>query len=382
MSKSHHKDRADHDPHDGHEHPHNDHDDANKDRSHPHPHKVRSRDDDSGGHSHDSGDHDHEKHGHSHGVVDPSITTSERGIWALKWSFVGLMITALLQVVVVAYSGSVALLADTIHNFADAATAIPLGIAFWFARKPPSSRFGFGYGRVEDLAGVAIVLVILSSALVAGYQSIQRLLHPEEVFYLWAVAAASIVGFVGNEAVAIFRIRVGREINSAALIADGYHARTDGWTSLAVLAGAVGVWLGYPLADPIIGLLITVAIFGIVIQSGKAIFTRMLDGVDPAISREISHVAENVPEVREVTEVRARWLGHRLHAELNIAVESQMTVDHAHAVAAEVRHRLLHKLDYLSLVVIHVDPADHSGEQHHHIGQHAHDGLPNHAHAG
>lgn len=220
-------------------------------------------------------------------MVDPSIATSDRGIWALKWSFAGLMVTALLQLIVVVYSGSVALLADTIHNFADAATAIPLGIAFWFARKPPSSRFGFGYGRVEDLAGVIIVLVILSSAIVAGYESIQRLLHPQEVSYLLAVAIASIIGFVGNEAVAIFRIRVGREINSAALIADGYHARTDGWTSLAVLAGVIGVWLGYPLADPIIGLLITIAIFGIVIQSGKAIFTRMLDGVDPEIVAEI-----------------------------------------------------------------------------------------------
>lgn len=290
------------------------------------------------------------------------------------------MVTALLQVVVVIYSGSVALLADTIHNFADAATAIPLGIAFWFARKPPSTRFAFGYGRVEDLAGVSIVLVILSSALVAGYESIQRLLHPQDISYLWAVAAASIVGFIGNEAVAIFRIRVGREINSEALIADGYHARTDGWTSLAVLAGAVGVWFGFPLADPIIGLLITIAIFGIVIQSGKAIFTRMLDGVDPKISQEIRDVAANVPEVKDVTEIRARWLGHRLHAEINIAVESQMTVERSHAVATEARHRLLHELNYLSFVVIHVDPVSHSGEAHHRIGEHVHDGLPAHAH--
>jgi cation diffusion facilitator family transporter len=336
-------------------------------------------------HDHDHGhDHssDHGTHGHSHGVVDPSIATTERGIWALKWSFVALMLTAVLQVVVVAFTGSVALLADTIHNFADAATAIPLAIAFWFARKPPSLRFGFGYGRVEDLAGVTIVFVILGSAIVAGYQSVGRLMHPEEISNLWAVAAASIVGFIGNETVAIFRIRIGREINSAALIADGQHARTDGWTSLAVLAGAVGVWLGYPLADPIIGLLITIAIFGIVIQSGKAIFTRMLDGVDPAVIDEIRGVAEHVPEIREVTEVRARWLGHRLHAELNIAVDPQMTVEHAHAVATEVRHRLLHQLDYLSLVVIHVDPVGRSGEAHHRIDAHEHDGLHVHSHAG
>jgi cation diffusion facilitator family transporter len=335
-------------------------------------------------------DHDHHAHGHSydhdlshghvHGVVDPSIASSERGLWAIKWSFVGLVATAALQLLVVFISGSVALLADTIHNFGDAATAIPLAIAFWFARKKPNERFTFGYGRVEDLAGLAIVATILATAIIAGYQSIQRLLHPAEVSHLWAVIVASIVGFLGNEGVAIFRIRVGREINSAALIADGYHARIDGWTSLAVLFGAVGVWLGYPLADPIIGLLITAAIFGIVIQSGKSIFFRMLDGADPEVIDELRHAAAHVPQVQEVTEVRARWIGHRLHAELNIAVDPQLTVAQAHAVAAEVRHQLLHHLDYLSLVVIHVDPTDQSGEAHHRIGTHVHDGLPEHSH--
>jgi cation diffusion facilitator family transporter len=324
-------------------------------------------------------DHAHE-HGHAHGIVDPSITTSDRGMWAIKWSFAGLAATAALQAVVVVLSGSVALLADTIHNFADAATAIPLAIAFWLGRKKPTARFTFGYGRVEDLAGVAIVLTILASAIVAGYESIQRLLHPQEVSHLWAVIAASIIGFLGNEVVAIFRIRVGREINSAALIADGYHARVDGWTSLAVLFGAVGVWLGYPLADPVVGLLITAAIFGIVLQSGKSIFIRMLDGAEPHIIDEIRHAAEHVPQVEEVTEVRARWLGHRLHAELNIAVDPRLTIAQAHEIAAEVRHQLLHHFDYLSLVVIHVDPADKSGESHHRIAEHVHDGLPTHSH--
>ena len=328
------------------------------------------------GHPHDHG----QDHGHAHGIVDPSIATSDRGLWAIKWSFIGLAATAALQLIVVFMSGSVALLADTIHNFGDAATAIPLAIAFWFARKQPSRRFTFGYGRVEDLAGMAIVLTILASAIVAGYQSIERLLHPQDVSHVWAVVAAAIVGFVGNEAVAVFRIRVGREINSAALMADGYHARVDGWTSLAVLFGAIGVWLGYPLADPIIGLLITAAIFGIVIQSGKSIFFRMLDGAEAHVIEEVRRAAEHVPQVKEVTEVRARWLGHRLHAEVNIAVDPQLTIAQAHAVAGEVRHQLLHHLDYLSLVVIHVDPADQSGEAHHRIERHAHDGLPAHSH--
>jgi len=329
--------------------------------------------------------HEHEHghangHGHTHGIVDPSISTTSRGLWAVKWSFVALMATAVLQLVVVVLSGSVALLADTIHNIADATTAVPLAIAFLFTRKAPSARFTFGYGRIEDLAGVAVVVTILFSAIVAGYESIQRFLHPQDISHLWAVIAASIIGFIGNEGVALFRLRVGREIQSAALIADGYHARVDGWTSLAVLVGAIGVWLGYPLADPIVGLIITAAIFGIVIHAGKTIFIRMLDGAEPHIVDEIRHAAGQVPEVKEVTEVRARWLGHRLHAEINIAVNPQMTIAQAHAVATEVRHQLLHRLSYLSLVVIHVDPADQSGEAHHRIEEHAHDGLPVHSH--
>ena len=283
-------------------------------------------------------------HDHSHGVVDPLIATTAEGLWALKWSFVVLMITALLQVAVVIVSGSVGLLADTIHNFGDAATAIPLGIAFLFARKRPTKRFTFGYGRVEDLAGLTIVLLILFSAVVAGYESIDRFFHPQDISHLWAVAAASVLGFLGNEAVAIFRIRVGRRIGSAALIADGQHARVDGWTSLAVLAGVLGVWLGYPLADPVVGLIITLAIFGIVVQSGRQIFSRMLDGVDPHVIDEIRHAAAHVPQVNEVTDIRARWLGHRLHAEVNVTLPSQITVAAAHTIAVEVRHQLLHHL--------------------------------------
>jgi cation diffusion facilitator family transporter len=335
---------------------------------------------DAHGHGDRHGDHGTGR-GHSHGIVDPSITTTAEGLWALKWSFVVLMITALLQVAVVVISGSVGLLADTIHNFGDAATAIPLGIAFLFARKRPTKRFTFGYGRVEDLAGVIIVLIILFSAIVAGYESIDRFFHPQEISHLGAVAVASIIGFFGNEGVAIFRIRVGRRIGSAALIADGQHARVDGWTSLAVVAGVIGVWLGYPLADPVVGLIITVAIFGIVIQSGQQIFSRMLDGVDPHVIDEIRRAAAHVAQVKEVTDIRARWLGHRLHAEVNVTLPSHITLAAAHTIAEEVRHQLLHHLKYLSLVVIHVDPEEKSGERYHRIEMHSHDGLPAHSHA-
>ena len=308
-------------------------------------------------------DHPHDHHhegigGHTHDMLDYSVLDSERGIWAVKWSFAGLMITALLQVFVVILSGSIALLADTIHNFGDAATAIPLGVAFMLAKSKPSKRFTYGYGRVEDLAGIIIVLIILFSALVAGYESISRLLHPQKVGHLYAVFAASIIGFLGNEVVAIFRIKVGKEIGSAALVADGYHARVDGWTSLAVLFGALGVWLGYPLADPIIGLVITAAILVIVWQAAKQIFIRVLDGVDPKIIDEIEKTASKVEGVAEVSEVKARWIGHNLHTQLSIGVKSALSVGDGEEIAREVNHRLQTDVPHLSEAVINIMPSN------------------------
>jgi len=322
----------------------------------------------------------HGAHGHTHGAVDPTIYTTARGIWAIKWSFVGLSITAIFQIIVVLFSGSVALLADTIHNFGDAATAIPLWIAFALERLKPTKRYTYGYGRVEDLAGVTIVFIILVSAIVAGYESTNRLLHPQTVSHVWAIVIASLVGFLGNEVVALFRIRVGKEIGSAALIADGYHARVDGLTSLAVLFGAIGVLLGYPLADPIIGLLITVAIARIVWDSAKAVFSRLLGGVDPEVVDEIRHAANHVAGVKDITEVRVRWLGHRLRAEVNIAVDPNLSVEKAHEIAVEAQHQLLHHLSYLSHATIHIDPIGASGEEFHRFDEHAHDNLPIHSH--
>ncbi len=322
----------------------------------------------------------HAAHDHTHGVVDPALFSTERGIRALKWSLAGLLVTAALQVVVVIFTGSVALLADTIHNFGDAFTAVPLWIAFRLAGWKPSRRFTYGFGRVEDLAGVVIVLMILASAIAAAYESVQRLIHPQGVRFVWAVIAASVIGFVGNEAVAWFRIKVGKEIGSAALVADGYHARIDGLTSLAVLVGAVGVVLGFPLADPLVGLLITVAILRIVWDSAKSVVTRLLDGVDPEVIEEIEHAARHTPGVQDVTEVHVRWSGHRLRAELSVAVDSQFSVEQGHQIAKEVCHQLLHHLNYLSDATVHVDPANASGRAHHHIDEHEHDGLSRHAH--
>lgn len=308
------------------------------------------------GHAH-HGHHHHDAshgHGHTHGVIDPTIATTERGIWAIKWSFVLLAMTAALQLVVVLASGSVALLADTIHNVADATTAIPLWIAFVLARRKPTQTFTYGYGRVEDLAGIAIVLVILLSALVAGYQAIDRILHPQPIALLFWVAVAGVIGFIGNEAVAVFRVRVGREINSAALIADGYHARTDGLTSLAVVIGAIGVWLGFPLADPLVGLLITLVIFGIVWQSARSVLTRMLDGVEPGLIDKIEHAAAHVPSVKKVLDAKARWIGHKLHMDLAVLVEESLSVGEADKVRAQLRSELFAHIPALAAANVRV----------------------------
>lgn len=194
---------------------------------------------------------------HSHdpqqAALDAALAT-ERGIRAIKISLVGLLATAVFQVVIVFISGSVALLADTIHNFSDALTAIPLGIAFWLSRREHDRRYTYGFGRAEDIAGVIIILMILVTAGEAIYQSILKIIEPGPIRNMGWVAAAAIIGFLGNELVAVYRIRTGQEIGSATLVADGYHARTDGFTSLAVLAGTIGAWLGFPLLDPLVGL--------------------------------------------------------------------------------------------------------------------------------
>ncbi len=320
------------------------------------------------------------EHGHTHGVVAPSIATTSRGIWAIKWSFVGLAVTAALQTVVVVLSGSVALLADTIHNAGDALTAVPLWIAFLFARRPPTRRFTYGFGRVEDFAGAVIVLVILSSAIVAAYQSVDRLLNPRDVEWVWVVVAAGAIGFIGNEGVAIFRIRVGREINSVALVADGYHARTDGLASLAVFFGSIAVWAGFPIADPIVGLGISVLIAKIAYDSAKSVFERMLDGVDPEVLEAIEREALDVPGVRSITYSRARWIGHRLHAEVHLTTSDGASLEEAHELGKRVSHSLSHALPYIGETIVHVDPVQQAGIAYHRTPVHEHDGFPPHGH--
>ena len=333
-------------------------------------------------HQHSSGEEPQSPHdrgrGHTHGALDRAVLNSQRGIWATKVSLVVLLATAAMQVVLVVITGSVALLADTIHNLSDAATALPLWAAFTLSRRPPSPRFSYGLGRAEDLAGLLIVAAILTTGIIAAYVSIGRLSDPPDVEFIWAVVLASVVGFVGNEAVALFRIKIGKEIGSAALVADGYHARVDGLTSLAVLAGAIGVMLGAPLADPIAGVAISVAIFRIVVESGKSVVSRLLDGVEPEVIDEVRSVTGATGGVEGVTEIRVRWLGHTLLAEVNISVNPDLSVEEGHRIAQETHQRLLDRLQYLANATIHVDPVGASGEEHHqpmpdnHGGNHEH----------
>ena len=311
------------------------------------------------GHSHDPGD-----------SIDDALTSDRRGIRALKVSLLVLGVTAVAQLVVVLVTGSVALLADTIHNFSDALTAIPLWIAFAIGGRAATRLYTFGYRRAEDLAGLFVLLMIAGSAILAAFESVSRLIDPQPITNIPIVIAAGLIGFVGNEAVALYRIRVGRAIGSAALVADGYHARTDGLTSLAVVAGALGVAAGYPLADPLVGLLITAVILVVLKQATAQMLGRLMDAIEPELVEQVETIAASVPDVQSVDRLRVRWLGHAIEASMSITVECDASVAEGHRVSEEVRHRLLHDIPRLDTAVIHVNPCGHSGEDPHELVRH------------
>lgn len=299
---------------------------------------------------------------HSHDAadsVDDTLESTAAGIRTVTISLLVLGLTALIQIVIVVMSGSVALAADTIHNFADALTAVPLWIAFALGAKPATRRYTYGFGRVEDLAGSFVVAMITMSAIIAGYEAIARLIHPQQIEHVGWVALAGLVGFIGNEWVALYRIRVGHRIGSAALIADGLHARTDGFTSLAVLCSAGGVALGFPLADPIVGLLITAAILAVLRTAARDVFRRLLDGVDPAMVDAAEQALAARPGVQAVRSVRMRWIGHRLHADAELDVDPALDLAQAHRIAHDAEHELTHTVPKLTTALIHAYPAEH-----------------------
>ncbi|MFC1404154.1 MULTISPECIES: cation diffusion facilitator family transporter [Streptacidiphilus] len=303
--------------------------------------------------------------------VDQALETSRAGMRTLWLSLLVLGLTALVQALVVVWSGSVALLGDTVHNAADALTALPLGVAFLVGRRAANRRYTYGYGRAEDLAGIAIVLTIAASCALACYQALDRLLHPRDVGHLWAVAAAAVVGFVGNEWVARYRIRTGRRIGSAALVADGLHARTDGFTSLAVLLGTGGAALGWRAADPVVGLLITAALVLVLRGAAREVCRRLMDAVDPEQVAAAERALRAVEGVRDVDQVRLRWIGHALRAEADIVVDRQLTLLQAHDLAVSAEHALIHAVPRLTAATVHTDPLTQGADPHARLAHHA-----------
>lgn len=298
---------------------------------------------------------------HSHDAsdsIDDALESSAAGIRAVKISLLALGATTVAQIAIVLVSGSVALLADTIHNFSDAMTAIPLWIAFALGTRAATPRYTYGYGRAEDLAGLFVVAMIALSAIIAGVESIRRLINPAPIEQVGWVAAAGLVGFLGNELVAVYRIRVGRRIGSAALVADGLHARTDGFTSLAVVLGAGGVALGFPQADPIIGLLITAAILAVLRTAARDVFRRLMDGVDPTLINAAEAALAAEPGVTDVRSVRMRWIGHQLHAEAKLDIDADVSLAQAHRIAHSAEHSLTHAVPKLSTALVHAYPAN------------------------
>lgn len=366
-----------------HPHPYEDHDHEKHDHDHDHDH--------SHDHNHGHGDHQHSKgirgwlsavfhlhgHNHQHGALatERAFLDNQEGIRTVWLALAALTITSVLQVVIVAWSGSVALFADTIHNIGDGLNSIPLLIAFYLARRAATRRYTYGFGKAEDVAGIFIVLSIAISAGVVFYESFQKLINPEPMTNLGWVAAAAVIGFLGNEAVALLQIRTGRKIGSAALVADGLHARTDGVTSLAVLLAAGGTWLGLPILDPIIGLLIGIAILFITKDAIVTMWYRLMDAIEPAYIDRAEAIIARHPQVKDLNRLRMRWMGHRLHAEVHLAVDPHLPTVESHRIAEEVRHELFHQFPTLAEAVVHVDPWSKRPEAMHEITLH-HEPVP------
>lgn len=306
-------------------------------------------------------DHDH----------TAALDAGAEGIRATKMSLLGLGLTAALQASVVVLSGSVALASDTVHNLGDALTAIPLWIAFSLGRRTPTRSYTYGYHRAEDVAGVVIVLAIGASAVLIVWESVQRLLQPRLIDYIPWVIAAGVIGVVGNELVARYRIRVGRRIGSEALVADGQHARTDALTSLTVVVAGIGAALGAAWVDPVAGLVVALVILRLLFRSARSITRRLLDAVDPDLVDTTEAVIAGVPGVRAISDLRLRWHGHQLHVSASVAVDPKLTVAVGHETAHEVEHALHHAYSFPVITIVHVDPDGQSS---------AHDATAHHRH--
>ncbi len=320
-------------------------------------------------HNHDP-NHDEHAHGHEHGKVDADLYGNRAGLRAVQISTAGMFLVAAIQFAIAWIGGSAGLFADALHNFGDVFTTIALWIAFVISNRAANQRYTYGYYRAEDLAGIFIVLVIIASAIASAVESIQKLTSGNIPTQIYLSMAAALIGVAGNELLAQYKISVGKRINSVSLIADGHHSRIDGLTSLAAFIGLIGVKLGFPKADPIAGIVITIVIVTVVFSTSRSVLQRLLDAVDPHVVPSIVTTATAVPGVEEVTDVRARWVGHTLHVVMNIEVDAELTLSKAHAIAEEVRHRLFHDVKGISEVVVHTDPSSASGDHHQEMAHH------------
>lgn len=285
------------------------------------------------------------------------LLDTQRGLRVIKVTFLGLLLTAVVEGAITYLSGSAGLLADTIHGMSNALTTLPLWIAFSLSRRRPNNEYPYGYHRAEDLAGIVILVFIALTAVLVGYESVRKLIAGNEVQNIYFAMAAGALSFLANEGIAQYRIRVGKQIASAALVADGHHARVDGLGSLAVVVGLIFVLLGFPAADPLVGLVITgLIVYLLVREAGPMVLSRVMDRMDPSIVTQIGNIASEVPGVRRAYEVRARWAGHRLLAELTIGVAADLSVAQGHRIAEQVQHRLMHSVSKFQWGSIHVVP--------------------------
>ena len=309
----------------------------------------------------------HHGHGHDHGVVDRAAWASADGIRAIKVSTFGLAATAAVQFAIAAFGGSVALLADGLHNLGDVFTTVALWVAFRASRRAADERYTFGYHRFEDLAGIGIVAIIALTAAAAAYESYRAMLRPRAVGHLAISMAAAVVGIIGNEAVAQYKITIGRRIHSVALEADGIHSRVDGFVSAGALVGLFGVALGYPKADPIAALAITAVIVWVTIGTARGVILRVVDAVDPELIEGIQHSAEAVAGVIDSHDIQARWAGRSLLVNLHLSLDQDLPLHEAHDIGEDVRHAILHDVEGVSQVNVHFDPwAEGAEDAHYH----------------
>jgi len=295
-------------------------------------------------------------HDHDHGSNTQLLDTGIIGIRATKVSLIVLGVTAALQAVIVVFSGSVALLSDTLHNVTDALTAIPLWIAFAVGRRPATRRYTYGFNRAEDAAGLIIVVAIGASAALVVWESVQRLVEPRLIDHIAWVIAAGIIGALGNELVARYRIKVGESIGSEALITDGRHARTDAMTSLAVVVAGVGAAFGASWVDPVAGLVVAVGILTLLVRSARRMTRRLLDGIEPELVAEAETAIRSVDGVIDVDDLRMRWHGHQIHIAASVAVDPDVSVKDGHDIAHNVEHELHHHFSSPVVAIIHIDP--------------------------